>query len=103
MTVINITNFIRATGYPPYISSPSIASQLRTETFTLETKTHVIRLIAGNQDEEISVAVDPKMFGGNWKVGASGLGVVAEKKDNSTAVVRVPAGSGKFEVSITAA
>ena len=103
MTVINITNFIRKTGYPPYISSPSFASQLRTETFTLEAKTHAIRFIAGNQDEEISVTVDPKPFGGNWKVGAFGTGVTAHKKDNATAVVRVPGGSGKFEVVFSAA
>ncbi|KAF8606259.1 Bet v1-like protein [Ceratobasidium sp. AG-I] len=102
-TVINTTNFIRNTGYPPYISSPSFASQLRTETFTLGTRTHRIRFIAGNQDEEISVTVDPRPFGGNWRVGAFGMGAAARKKDNATAVVRVPAGSGKFEVVISAA
>lgn len=103
MTVINIADYIRKTGHPPYISSSSFASQLRTETFTLETKAHVIRFIAGSQDEEINVTVDPKPFGGSWKVVGSGIGVTTQKKDSVTAVVRVSAGSGKFEVIITAA
>ncbi|KAG9086420.1 hypothetical protein FRC06_003093 [Ceratobasidium sp. 370] len=102
LAIVNITNFIRSSGWPPYISSPSISSQLRAEIFSLEAKTHNIKFIAGDKDEDITVVVDSKPFGGNWKVEVSGQGVSAEKKDEG-AVVHVPAGSGQFEVSITAA
>ncbi|KAG8744470.1 hypothetical protein FRC10_010140 [Ceratobasidium sp. 414] len=102
LAIVNITNFIRSSGCPPYISGSSISSQLRTEHFNLEAKTHNIKFIAGDEDEDITVVVDPKPFGGNWKVEVSGQGVSAEKKDEG-AVVHVPAGSGQFEVNITAA
>ncbi|QRV82590.1 hypothetical protein RhiJN_10605 [Ceratobasidium sp. AG-Ba] len=103
LAIVNISNFIRSSGYPPYIASSSITSQLRTETFNLENKRHEIKCIAGDQDEEIHIAVDPKPFGGNWKVEVAGNGVSVEKKDDNTAVVRVSGGSGKFEVNISAA
>jgi hypothetical protein len=103
MAITNITNFIRSSGYPPYISTPSFASQLRTETFNLEGRSHIVKFIAGDKEEEIVIAVDPKPFGGSWKIKTSGQGVSAEKKDEGNVVVRVPAGSGQFEVGITAA
>ncbi|QRV96594.1 start domain-containing protein [Ceratobasidium sp. AG-Ba] len=103
MSIVNIAGFIRSSGWPPYISSSSISSQLRTETFSLENRSHKIKFIAGSQEEEITVAVDPKPFGGDWKVEVFGNGVSVEKKDNNTAVIFVSAGSGKFELNIVAA
>ncbi|KAF8606258.1 Bet v1-like protein [Ceratobasidium sp. AG-I] len=103
LAIVNITNFIRSSGYPPYISSPSFGSQLRTEHFSLEDKTHNVKFIAGNDEGDITIVVDPKPFGENWKVEVSGEGAAVEKKDDSTALVHVKPGSGKFEVSIAAA
>lgn len=103
MAIVNITNFIRSSGYPPYISSKSFNSQLRTEHFSLEDRKHVIKFIPGNDEEDITVAVDPKPFGGNWKVEVAGQGAAVEKKDDSTALVHVKPNSGNFEVTISAA
>ncbi|KAG9124305.1 hypothetical protein FRC07_012075 [Ceratobasidium sp. 392] len=102
--VAKVIQFIQSSGHPPYISTPSISSQLRTEMFDLKAKTHTIKLIAGNQEEELAVAVDPKLFGGNWKVQVFGDGNVSVgKKTGTSAAVHVPAGSGKVEIGITAA
>lgn len=101
--VVNLCNFIRDKGVPPYISSKELKSQLRTELVNVEDKKHAIKLIAGDSEEEITITVDPKLFGGNWQVGVSGNGVAAEKRDDTTAIVKVPAGAGQYEVTINAA
>ncbi|ELU45072.1 START domain-containing protein [Rhizoctonia solani AG-1 IA] len=102
LAVVNITNFIRNKGVPPYITNQDLKSQLRTEVVDVEKRHHEIRLIAGDTDEELKIAVDPKLFGGNWSVGVTGDGVAAEK-DGDNAVVKVPAGTGRYEVKIDAA
>ncbi|KAG8748175.1 hypothetical protein FRC12_013920 [Ceratobasidium sp. 428] len=102
LAITNISNFIQSSGYPPYISSTSISSQLRTEVFSLEKKTHNVKFIAGDKEEHITICVDSESFGGNWKVEVSGQGV-SVKKEGDEAVVHVSAGSGQFEVNITAA
>ncbi|QRW25081.1 start domain-containing protein [Rhizoctonia solani] len=84
LAVVNITNFIR------------------NKVVDVEKRHHEIRLIAGDTDEELKIAVDPKLFGGNWSVGVTGDGVAAEK-DGDNAVVKVPAGTGRYEVKIDAA
>ncbi|KAG9125784.1 hypothetical protein FRC07_006239 [Ceratobasidium sp. 392] len=101
--VAKVTQFIRSSGHPPYICTSPISSQLRTEMFDLKAKTHTIKLIAGNQEEELTITVDPKPFGGNWKVQVSGDDNVSAEKTGTSAVIRVLAGSGKVEVRITAA
>lgn len=103
LAIVNISNFVRSSGYPPYISSPSFSSQLRAETFSLEGKSHDIKFIAGDKEEEIVIAVDPKPFGGNWAVKVVGEGAAVEKKDDTTALVHVKPGSGNFDVSIAPA
>ncbi|KAJ1305784.1 hypothetical protein OPQ81_010514 [Rhizoctonia solani] len=102
LAVVNITNFIRNKGAPPYVTNTDLKSQLRTELVNIEGRTHAIKLIAGDQDEELKVKVDPKVFGGNWKVGTEGNGVSAEKAGDD-AVVKVPANAGRYEVTISAA
>ncbi|KAG9075117.1 hypothetical protein FRC06_010260, partial [Ceratobasidium sp. 370] len=102
--VAKVIHFVRSSGHPPFISTQSFLSQLRTETFDLKGKTHTIKLIASGQEEELAIAVDPKPFGGNWKVQVSGDGDLSgERKNSASAVVRIPAGSGTIEVRITAA
>lgn len=103
LAIVNISNFIRDKGVPPYIASKDLSSQLRTEIVNFEGRTHTIRLIAGDKDEELPIVVDPKVFGGNWKVEATGNGVSAEKQDEGSAVVKVPGGAGRYEVTISAA
>lgn len=103
LAVVNITNFIRDKGVPPYISSKDLKSQLRTEVVNIESRNHVAKFIAGDSEEQITFTVDPKVFGGNWQVGVSGNGVAAEKQDDTTAVVKVPGGAGSYEVTISAA
>lgn len=102
LAVVNIHNFIRDKGVPPYITNKDLKSQLRTEAVNVEGRTHIIKLIAGDSSEEVSIAVDPKLFGGNWKVGTEGNGVSAEKSGDN-AVVKVPGGAGRYEVTISAA
>ncbi|CAE6376004.1 unnamed protein product [Rhizoctonia solani] len=102
LAVVNITNFIRDKGVPPYITNSTFTSQLRTEIIDVEKKEHVIRLIAGDKEEELAIKVDPKAFGGDWKVAVNGNGVAAEKAGEN-AVVKVPAGAGRYEVTISAA
>ncbi|KAF8750646.1 hypothetical protein RHS01_09147 [Rhizoctonia solani] len=89
LAVVNITNFIRNKGVPPYITNQDLKSQLRTEVVDVEKRHHEIRLIAGDTDEELKIAVDPKLFGGNWSVGVTGDGVAAEK-DGDTRWSRFP-------------
>ncbi|KAG8736443.1 hypothetical protein FRC10_009314 [Ceratobasidium sp. 414] len=102
--IAKVIHFIRSSGHPPFISTPSFSSQLRTEIFDLKGKAHTVKLIASGQDEELAITVDPKPFGGSWKVQVSGNGdLSAEKKSPTSAIVRVAAGSGKIEVRITAA
>jgi len=103
LAIVNITNFIRSSGYPPYISSESFSSQLRAETFSLEGKSHDVKFIAGDKEEDIEIKVDPKPFGGNWKVEVTGSGAAVEKKDDATALVHVKPGSGNFDVTIAPA
>ncbi|KAG8706062.1 hypothetical protein FRC08_001295 [Ceratobasidium sp. 394] len=101
--VAKVLHFIRSSGHPPFILTSSFSSQLRTEIFDLKGRAHTAKFIANNQEEELAIAVDPTPFGGSWKVQVSGNGdLSAEKKGPTSAVVRIPAGSGKFEVRITA-
>ncbi|CAE6463356.1 hypothetical protein ACGC1H_000094 [Rhizoctonia solani] len=102
LSVVNITNFIRDKGVPPYIANKELGSQLRTEVISIEEKKHEAKLIAGDQDEQLAFVVDPKVFGGNWKVDVNGNGVSADKSGDN-AVVKVPAGAGRYEVTISAA
>ncbi|CAE6485856.1 unnamed protein product [Rhizoctonia solani] len=102
LSVVNITNFIRDKGVPPYITNKELSSQLRTDIVNIEEKKHVANLIAGGQDEQVTFAVDPKVFGGNWKVEVNGNGVSAEKSGDN-AVVKVPANAGQYQVIISAA
>jgi hypothetical protein len=102
LSVVNITNYIRSHGVPPYIASTKLSSQLRTEVLNVEGRTHIIKLIAGD-NEELTIVIDPKVFGGNWKIGTTGEGVSAEQKDEGSAIVKVPAGAGHYEVTISAA
>ncbi|KAG8683058.1 hypothetical protein FRC09_016325, partial [Ceratobasidium sp. 395] len=99
-----VIHFIQSSGHPPLILTSSLWSQLRTEIFDLKAKTHTIKLISSNQDEELAIAVDPKPFGGSWKIEIlGGSNTSAEKKTSTSAAVRVPAESGKVEIRITAA
>ncbi|KAG8711551.1 hypothetical protein FRC08_015743 [Ceratobasidium sp. 394] len=101
--VAKVLHFVRSSGHPPFILTPSFSSQLRTEIFDLKGRAHTAKFIASNQEEELVITVDPKPFGGSWKVQVSGNGdLSAEKKGPTSAVVRIPARSGKFEVRITA-
>ncbi|CAE6529209.1 unnamed protein product [Rhizoctonia solani] len=100
LTVVHITNFIRDKGVPPYITNSDLKSQLRTEIVNIEGKKHVINCIAGDQDEEVRIAVDPKVFGGNWKVESNGA---SAEKDGDNAVIKVSANAGRYEVTISAA
>lgn len=103
LAVVNLTDFLRSRGVPPYISSKDLSSQLRTELVNIEGKKHEIKLIAGDSEEQFTIVVDPKVFSGNWQVGVSGNGVAAEKQDDTTAVIKVPGGAGRYEVTISAA
>ncbi|KDN38471.1 hypothetical protein RSAG8_09456, partial [Rhizoctonia solani AG-8 WAC10335] len=102
LSVVNIANFIREKGVPPYIANKELNSQLRVEHISIEEKKHVAKLIAGDKEEDVTFVVDPKVFGGNWKVDVNGNGVSAEKSGDN-AVVKVPGGSGRYDVTISAA